>query len=269
MAARQISRTPTMSLYMLAHLCGLLTGGHRPGTSFKNVHWNGCAAAMNEHFQRTDLIGTHITNHTRTWKRKYKHIVHLKSLSGALWDEDNFMIVLDHEHYTNHIKDHKEDEPFLNKPIKHYEEMLVIVGAGMATGQYAKGSSDPLVTEVIDLEEQKTDKADASNEEVAQSHTCDESAAPKLKKAKTNPSAEDRMVATIMASSERIVVAIEKLSSDVNPTIDGLWDEMKELPGFDVDSLAHYYAYLVDNPRVTMAFKVLGVFKERFGSLGM
>ena len=104
MAARQISWTPTMSLYMLAHLCGLLTGGHRPGTSFKNVHWNGCAAAMNEHFQRTDLIGTHITNHTRTWKRKYKQIVHLKSLSGALWDEDNFMIVLDHEHYTNHIK---------------------------------------------------------------------------------------------------------------------------------------------------------------------
>ncbi|XP_040256582.1 uncharacterized protein [Aegilops tauschii subsp. strangulata] len=211
-----------MSAYMLAHLCGLVTGGHRPSTSFKNVHWNGCAAAMNEHFQRTDLIGTHITNHTRTWKKKYKEIVHLKSLSGALWDEDNFMIVLDHEHYTNHIKDHKEDEPFLNKPIKHYEEMLVIVGAGMATGQYAKGSSDPLATE----------------------------------KAKTNPSAEDRMVATMMASSERLAVAIEKFATDVNPAIDGLWDEMKELPGFDVDSLAHYYAYLVDNPRVATTFKV-------------
>ncbi|XBH81512.1 hypothetical protein VPH35_107075 [Triticum aestivum] len=222
MAARQISWTPTMSLYMLAHLCGLVTGGHRPGTSFKNVHWNGCAAAMNEHFQRTDFERS-------TWKRKYKQIVHLKSLSGALWDEDNFMIVLDHEHYTNHIKDHKEDEPFLNKPIKHYEEMLVIVGAGMATGQYAKGSSDPLAT----------------------------------KKAKTNPFAEDRMVATIMASSERIAVAIEKLASDVNPAIDGLWDEMKELPGFDVDSLAHYYAYLVDNPRVATAFKVLGGFQRK------
>ncbi|VAI54562.1 unnamed protein product [Triticum turgidum subsp. durum] len=243
---------------MLAHLCGLVIGGHRPGTSFKNVHWNGCATAMNEHCQRTDLIGTHITNHTRTWKRIYKEIVHLKSLSGALWDEDNFMIVLDHENYTNHIKDHKEDEPFLNKPIKHYEEIMVIIGVGMAMGQYAKGSSDPLATEVIDLEEQKTNKVVASNEEVAQSHTCDESAAPKLKKAKTNPSAEDRMVATIMSSSERLVVAIEKLASDVNPTIDGLWDEMKELTGFDVDSLAHYYAYLVDNPRVATTFKVLG-----------
>ena len=155
-------------------------------------------------------------------------------------------------------KDHKEDEPFLNKPIKHYEEIMVIIGVGMAMGQYAKGSSDPLATEVIDLEEQKTNKVVASNEEVAQSHTCDESAAPKLKKAKTNPSAEDRMVATIMASSERLAVAIEKLASDVNPAIDGLWDEMKELPGFDLDSLAHYYAYLVDNPRVATTFKVLG-----------
>ncbi|XBH62492.1 hypothetical protein VPH35_116705 [Triticum aestivum] len=166
------------------------------------------------------------------------------------------MIVLDHEHYTNHIKDHKEDEPFLNKPIKYYGEMMVIVRAGMTIGQYAKGSSDPFVMEVIDLEEQKTNKAAASNEEVAQSHTCDESAAPKLKKAKTNPSLEYRMVASILASSERLVVAIEKLASDVNPTVDGLWDEMKELPGLDVDSLANYYAYLVNNPRVTTTLKV-------------
>ena len=94
---------------------------------------------------------------------------------------------------------------------------MVIVGAGMTTGQYAKGSSDPFAMEVIDLEEQKTNKATASNEEVAQSHTCDESAAPKLKKAKTNPSAEDRMHATIMASSERLVIAIEKLCCRVEP----------------------------------------------------
>ncbi|KAM3209875.1 hypothetical protein ACQJBY_064120 [Aegilops geniculata] len=105
--------------------------------------------------------------------------------------------------------------------------------------------------EVIDLEDQKTNKVAASNEEVSQSHTCDESAAPKLKKAKTNPSAEDRVVATIMASSERLAIAIEKLASDVNLSIDGLWDEMKELLGFGVDSLAHY-------SHVATAFKVLG-----------
>lgn len=136
-----------MSSYMLAHLCGWVTGGHRPGTSFKNVHWNCCAM-------------------------------------GQAWLQ----------------------------------------------GQYAKGSSDPLATQVVDLEEQKTNKDVAPNEEVGQSCTSHESAAPKLKKAKTDPSPEDRMVATIMASSERLVISIEKLASDANPAIDGLWDEIKELP---------------------------------------
>ncbi|KAE8800320.1 hypothetical protein D1007_24170 [Hordeum vulgare] len=126
MAVRQISWTPTMSSYILAHLCGLVTGGHRTLTYFKNVHLNGCAATMNEHFQRAYLIGTRITDHIRTWKRNYKEIVHLKSLSG---------------------------EPFLNKLIKHYEETMIIIGESMATRQYAKGSSDSLVIEVIYVEE--------------------------------------------------------------------------------------------------------------------
>src|ERR1041385_3098153 len=104
MAAKQISWTHSMSSYMLSNLCAVVTGGHKTSTAFKNVHWNACAAAMNQHFNRTDLTGTHITNHTRTWKRKYKQILHLRTLSGALWDDENCMIVLDHEHYTNHIK---------------------------------------------------------------------------------------------------------------------------------------------------------------------
>ena len=80
---------------------------------------------------------------------------------------------------------------------------------------------------------------------------------PNQKKSKPNPSAEDRLHATILASSERIAIAIEKSSSTENNAIDGLWESMKVLPGFSLDYLAHYYAYLVDNPRVAMAFKVL------------
>ncbi|XBI17868.1 hypothetical protein VPH35_059802 [Triticum aestivum] len=81
-------------------------------------------------------------------------IVKLKDLSGALWDEDKSMIVLDHEHYTNHVKAHPEDEQYLNKTIIHYKEMMYIAGGSMAIGQYAKDSSDPLSTEVVNLEEE-------------------------------------------------------------------------------------------------------------------
>uniref|UniRef100_A0A453EXH7 Myb/SANT-like domain-containing protein n=2 Tax=Aegilops tauschii subsp. strangulata TaxID=200361 RepID=A0A453EXH7_AEGTS len=81
-------------------------------------------------------------------------IVKLKDLSGARWDEDKSMIVLDHEHYTNHVKAHPEDEQYLNKTIIHYKEMMYIAGGSMAIGQYAKDSSDPLSTEVVNLEEE-------------------------------------------------------------------------------------------------------------------
>ncbi|KAE8801926.1 hypothetical protein D1007_22436 [Hordeum vulgare] len=91
----------------------------------------------------------------------------------------------------------------------------------MATEQYAKGSSDALATEVVDIEEETSKKHTTPHEEVEQS---------------TNA---------------------EKSSNTKNNAIDGLWESMKVLPGFSLDYLAHYYAYLVDNPRVAMAFKVL------------
>jgi hypothetical protein len=43
-------------------------------------------------------------NHNRTWRRKWEMIIKLKTLSGALWDEEKFMISLDHEHCTSYIK---------------------------------------------------------------------------------------------------------------------------------------------------------------------
>ncbi|KAE8814453.1 hypothetical protein D1007_08525 [Hordeum vulgare] len=105
----------------------------------------------------------------------------------------------------------------------------------------AKVSSGPLATDVV-----------------AQSHTGDDSVAPRFQKSQTNPSGEDMIQATKISSSESLVGAIEKLGSNAYPTINGLWDEMKEPPCFDIDSLAHYCAYLVDNPSVTTKFKVLG-----------
>jgi hypothetical protein len=57
-----------------------------------------------------------------------------------------------------------------------------------------------------------------------------------------------------LACSERLAVAIEKTAStDKNP-LDGLWDGMKGLPDFGLDFLAHYYAYLVENPNLAMPF---------------
>ncbi|KAI4993249.1 hypothetical protein ZWY2020_007562 [Hordeum vulgare] len=198
----------------------------------------------------------------RTWRRKLQKIVKLKDLSGALWDENKSMIVLDHEHYTNHVKARPKDEQYHNKTIIHYKEMMNIAGGSMATGQYAKGSSDPLATKVVDIEEKTGRKTTAPHEEVAESTTAGSSSPKpkKKKKAKANPCAEDRLHATILASSERIAIAIKKSSNTENNAIDR-WTlgEHENTPWFSLDYPAHYYAYFVDNPHVAMAFKVLVV----------
>jgi hypothetical protein len=77
------------------------------------------------------------------------------------------------------------------------------------------------------------------------------------KKVKTNPNAEDGLQATLLACSERLAIAIEKTASTNKNSLDGLWDGMKTLPHFGLDFLAHYYAYLVENPHVATAFQVL------------
>ncbi|CAM0909690.1 unnamed protein product [Alopecurus aequalis] len=138
--------------------------------------------------------------------------------------------------------------------------MATIHGGSMATGQFARGSSEPLATHnVIHLDEE----ASPTVEEASQSHNVGESSAPKPKKAKANPCADEGLQATLMACSERLAIAIEKTTSTDNNSPLELWESMKTLPGFGLDFLAHYYAYLIDNPRTATAFQVQVLEKDQ------
>ena len=90
-----------MSAHMLAHLCGVAKS--KTCTGFKQSHMNACAKDLNEHFQLI-LSATQIRYHNRNWRRKFQKILQLKKLSGAGWDEEQHMIVLDQEHYKNHVQ---------------------------------------------------------------------------------------------------------------------------------------------------------------------
>lgn len=96
--------TSSMSTYMLTHFTNVVANGTKTSTGFKTVHHNACARDLNDHF-RLSLTGGQIANHVRYWKKKWAKIIRLKNaLSGSLWDEFNFIIRLDHEHYAEHIK---------------------------------------------------------------------------------------------------------------------------------------------------------------------
>jgi methionine salvage enolase-phosphatase E1 len=64
---------------------------------------NACAKALSEFF-RIQRSGDQIANHLKTWRKKYTKINQLRKISGAIWDEDHFIISLDHDNYTSYME---------------------------------------------------------------------------------------------------------------------------------------------------------------------
>jgi hypothetical protein len=93
--------TNSMSTMMLGFLADLVASGARTSSGFKSVHHNQCAKALNDHF-KLSLAGDNCSNHLKKWRKIWGRIVHLKNLSGALWDEDTSTIRLSDEHYAGH-----------------------------------------------------------------------------------------------------------------------------------------------------------------------
>ncbi|KAK3157434.1 hypothetical protein QOZ80_2AG0122190 [Eleusine coracana subsp. coracana] len=110
---------------------------------FKEVHLNQVAKDLQE-FSGAQVTGTQVYSHLRKWRQRWIKVTKLRELSGALWDEDNFMITLEDEHYKGHVKAHPKDAEFLNKPIENYQQMEIIFANGLATGKFAMGSSEAL-----------------------------------------------------------------------------------------------------------------------------
>jgi len=50
-----------------------------------------------------------VYNHLRKWRQRWIRVTKLRELSGALWDEENYMITLEEEHYNGHVKVHIVD----------------------------------------------------------------------------------------------------------------------------------------------------------------
>jgi hypothetical protein len=94
--------TPTQSTFVLTFLSNIVAEGTKTSTDFKKVHLNACVKTLNDHF-KIMRTSDQVANHLNTWKKKYTRINYLKNLSAALWDENEFIVSLDHEHYEVHM----------------------------------------------------------------------------------------------------------------------------------------------------------------------
>jgi methionine salvage enolase-phosphatase E1 len=88
---------------MLLFLANVVPDGTRTSSGFMKVHLNACAKALSEFFN-IQRSSNRISNHLNTWRKKYTKINLLKKISGAIWDEDHFIISLDHDHYTSYME---------------------------------------------------------------------------------------------------------------------------------------------------------------------
>uniref|UniRef100_A0A0D3HS06 Myb/SANT-like domain-containing protein n=1 Tax=Oryza barthii TaxID=65489 RepID=A0A0D3HS06_9ORYZ len=132
-----------MSAFMLRKMVELIAQGVKTNKGFKEVHLNQVAKNLTDHYG-LDTSGTQVYNHLREWRSRWVRIARLKDLSGALWDDQNNMIVLEDEHYMGHTKDKSKDVEFLNVPLENYTPMAIIFGGTQATGRFAMGSNEAL-----------------------------------------------------------------------------------------------------------------------------
>uniref|UniRef100_A0A0A9GC90 Uncharacterized protein n=1 Tax=Arundo donax TaxID=35708 RepID=A0A0A9GC90_ARUDO len=134
--------------------------------------------------------------------------------------------------------------------------MLKIFGNSVATGKYAKGSNEPLATEVEDSDkgQEEIENGATGTDEV---NGASSSATRPSKRAKIVESDEEGLIGAFKAGTERIAVAIEKAAKGDNELPPDLFHNVVSLPGFNDTHKSFYYAHLVEKPHMARAFNGL------------
>ena len=175
-AAKMMTWTPPMSACLMKCLAQIAAKGVKTDKGFKEIHITKAAKDVSK-LVGYEVSTTQITNHLRKWKTRWQKIDKLRTLSGALWDDDVKMIVLAEQHYLDHtmvctymvwfsinvletcyfsaeicwkhVQDHVKDAEFLNKPLVNYEYMEACFADKLATGKFAMGSNEPLGKPIV------------------------------------------------------------------------------------------------------------------------
>lgn len=95
--------TPVMSSFVLRRFVDLVGGGVKTDKGFKEVHLNQVARSLSE-FTGQEVSGNQVYNHLRKWRQRWVKVCRLKDLSGAIWDENSYSIILDDEYLLGHTK---------------------------------------------------------------------------------------------------------------------------------------------------------------------
>ena len=132
--------------------------------------------------------------------------------------------------------------------------MQIIYGDRLATGKYAKGSSEPIGISATSM---NCDEEDEENNEGT-------SATKPAKKQKKYPNEEEGLISILGRVGSELAAAIVTAGekSAPQPPLDEILDDLYEtllgMEGFSEAQIAHYFAFLVENPKSAKAFMKMG-----------
>ncbi|KAK3151834.1 hypothetical protein QOZ80_3AG0251250 [Eleusine coracana subsp. coracana] len=239
------------SRFVLRAICELVGQGARIDKGFKEVLVNQVAKALRE-FSGDEVTATQVYNHLRKWRQRWGKVSKLKDLSGAQWDDDTKSIVLEHEHYLGHIKDHPKDAEYLNRPIEFYTEMETAFGSTMATVRFAMGSGEALgqFSGVDDSEGTKPKMGDIGGHNKAEaadtSKATTEANTGGLKRKRSCFSEHESLLVSNMTDAVNNVVAALRETAPSYIDLD-LYDAVMGAPEFSEEALIVAYSHLLDN----------------------
>ena len=153
------------------------------------------------------------------------------------------------------LQAHPKNADFLNKPIQHYKQMMIIFGNGQATGKYAMGSNEPLgspsdfaesslkTDAPKDLKSGKTEPVEGTKSEGGVGS----------KRKRSLLSEEDMILFTGMADAVNNVADAIR-STKVEDSHPDLYGAVMFVPGFSEEALMVAYGHLLDNKALGSAF---------------
>ena len=130
--------------------------------------------------------------------------------------------------------------------------MATIFGNSVATGQYAKGSNDPLGTTGEDGENEGEHNG-------ATAPPDDNGASRPNKKAKIVEGDGDGLVAALKEGSEKLSDAIKEAAKADNVLPPELFDTVNNLQGLEHEHKSFYFLHLVNNAHIARAFSSLPI----------
>ncbi|KAH7844899.1 hypothetical protein Vadar_032805 [Vaccinium darrowii] len=203
------------------------TKGNKPSNTFKPGSFAKVAKEIIQKYG-VECQSKYVENRLKTIKSTWKIISDLRYMkSGFGWDDNLRMITCGENVSDEYIAAHPEHEAFFNKKIEMYDEMALVVGKELATGQLAKSFDD--------IEEETVAKSDSIDFSVAE-----------VSKGKCTTSS---------TQIGEVTLAIKKLSDD-RLNVKDLYDEVMKTEGFNEFTLASAFDHLVENKKVAKTFMV-------------